>query len=201
MRDEWFIRGEIPMTKSEVRAVSLSKLELNKDSVLLDIGAGTGSVSIEAILCHPVKTVYAFEKKDEAVELLKKNRGKAEISDRKLVITEGIAPEVFPEVFSEQPTHAFIGGSSGNMERLITRLLEINREMRIVVNVIALETLVQVVQLLKEREIEGEIVSVQVARAKQAGDYHLMQGQNPVYVITFGGKYEETDSPAAVCGA
>lgn len=72
MRDEWFIRGEVPMTKSEVRAVSVEKLELSADSVLYDIGAGTGSVSVEAAAFLPEGTVYAIEKKREAVELLKK---------------------------------------------------------------------------------------------------------------------------------
>ena len=60
MRDEWFIRGDVPMTKSEVRAVSLSKLELDENSVLLDIGAGTGSVSVEAALVWKVRGVWAF---------------------------------------------------------------------------------------------------------------------------------------------
>ena len=55
MRDDWFIRGKVPMTKSEVRAVALSKLELGEGSLLWDIGAGTGSVAIEALLCRPIK--------------------------------------------------------------------------------------------------------------------------------------------------
>lgn len=187
MRDEWFIRGEVPMTKSEVRAVSLSKLELGEGSVLLDIGAGTGSVSVEAVLCHPVFAVYAFEKKEEALSLLMKNREKAGVKGERITVMAGSAPEAFPEEFPQNVTHAFIGGSSGSMSRLIDRLLEINKEMRVVINAIALETVSEVLRLLKEREIEAEIVSVQVARAKTAGPYHLMQGQNPVYVISFGG--------------
>ena len=74
MRDELFIRGEVPMTKSEVRAVSVEKLELSPDSVLYDIGAGTGSVSVEAAAFMPEGTVYAVEKKREAVELLEIKR-------------------------------------------------------------------------------------------------------------------------------
>lgn len=200
MRDEWFIRGDVPMTKSEVRAVSLSKLELDRDSVLLDIGAGTGSVSVEAALCHPVKQVYAFEKKDEAAMLFKKNREKAGLSRDRVVLTEGTAPEAFPEHFPERPTHAFIGGSSGNMEAIFERLLHVNGEIRVVVNVIALETVAEVLRLLKERGVDGEIVQLQVAKAKTAGGYHLMQGQNPVYIIAFGGKYGEKNPQTAVCG-
>lgn len=200
MRDEWFIRGDVPMTKSEVRAVSLSKLELDGNSVLLDIGAGTGSVSVEAALCHPVKRVYAFEKREEAAILFKKNREKAGLLSSKVVLIEGTAPEAFPKHFDEPPTHAFIGGSSGNMEALFERLLHINREIRVVLNVIALETLTEVLRLLRERGLEGEIVQLQVAKAKTAGRYHLMQGQNPVYIIAFGGGHGETNSQAAVCG-
>ena len=77
MRDEWFIRGKVPMTKSEVRAVSLSKLELTPESVLADIGAGTGSVSVEAALSWRVKSVWAIEKNREAVELLRQNIARA----------------------------------------------------------------------------------------------------------------------------
>ena len=78
MRDEWFIRGRVPMTKSEVRAVSLSKLELTPEAVLADIGAGTGSVSVEAALSWGVKSVWAMEKNPEAVDLLKQNIARAE---------------------------------------------------------------------------------------------------------------------------
>lgn len=188
------------MTKSEVRAVSLSKLELSKDSVLLDIGAGTGSVSIEAALCHPVGHVYAFEKKEAAAELFRRNLEQAgNIRDR-VTLIEGTAPEVFPEYFQLRPTHAFIGGTTGRMEPLLDRLLSLNSEIRVVINVVTLETLSEVISLLRERKIEGEIVQVHVSKAKIMGGYHLMQGQNPVYVITFGGDHGETNSQTVVCG-
>lgn len=201
MRDEWFIRGETPMTKSEVRAVSLSKLELDRCSVLWDIGSGTGSVSVEAALCHPIKQVYAFEKQPEAIELIKRNRDKAGLLEEKLVIIEGTAPDCFQEVVKTRPSHAFIGGSSGNLEKLIDRLLQINPEIRIVINAIALETVSEVIRILKQNQIEGEIVLVQASRARTAGAYHLMQGQNPVYIISFGGVDGKEDSQATVCSA
>ena len=82
MRDEWFIRGEIPMTKSEVRAVSVSKLELCRDNIVYDIGAGTGSVSVEAALKVPEGHVYAFEQKEEGCALIRANaEGRCEKSD------------------------------------------------------------------------------------------------------------------------
>lgn len=188
MRDEWFIRGEVPMTKAEVRAVSLSKLELDENSVLLDIGAGTGSVCVEALYVHGISRAFAFEKNEEAIGLLVKNREKAGISRERLTVIKGLAPDSFPECFPVLPTHAFIGGSSGRLEVLLKRLLQINSDIRIVVNVIALETLAEVTGLISRQGIEAEIISLQVARARKAGAYHLMQGMNPVYVISLGGK-------------
>lgn len=190
MRDEWFIRGDVPMTKSEVRAISLSKLELYPGSVLWDVGAGTGSVSVEAALTCPNLQIYAFERKQEAIELIKKNCRKA--GTESVTIIEGTAPECFKE--SPQidgmlcPTHAFIGGTAGGMEPILNELLEKNPRMRIVLNVIALESVASILDYLRKRNLEAEIVSVQISKAEKAGRYHLMKGQNPVYIISFGGE-------------
>ena len=198
MRDEWFIRGKVPMTKSEVRAVSLSKLELTPESVLADIGAGTGSVSVEAALSWKVKSVWAIEKNREAVELLRQNIARAERAGAgtiHLLEGEALALLTDPEIRGQfqtghRLTHAFLGGTSGNMKQILEALLSLNPQMRIVINVIALESVAASVAALKDLSIEAEIVSVQTAKAKKAGSYHLMQGQNPVYIISFGGKDE-----------
>jgi precorrin-6Y C5,15-methyltransferase (decarboxylating) len=183
MRDELFIRGEVPMTKSEVRSISISKLELSKDSVLYDVGAGTGSVSIEAALSMAEGTVYAIEKKNEAIELIYKNIEKFSTSN--VIVTEGEAPEALLNL--PVPTHAFIGGTSGNMDSVLDLLLNKNPDIRIVINVIALESLQDVMDWLKKKQIEAEIVHVQISKAKTAGRYHMMMGNNPVYVVSFGG--------------
>jgi precorrin-6Y C5,15-methyltransferase (decarboxylating) len=184
MRDELFIRGTVPMTKSEVRAVSLSKLELNPDSILYDVGAGTGSVSVEASFMVPTGSVYAIEKKHEAIELIQANKEKF-TADR-LVIVEGTAPEALVEL--EVPTHVFLGGTSGAMEEVLNLVLEKNPKVRVVINVLALESISEVLNWLKKHSIPAEIVQVQVSKGKIAGNYHLMMGQNPVYVISFGGE-------------
>lgn len=195
MRDEWFVRGKAPMTKSEVRAVSLSKLELMEDSRIWDIGAGTGSVSVEALYGHPHRAAWAFEKDGEAVKLIKKNREKAGLHN--LTIVEGEAREritglmggAWGDMDKEalSVTHAFIGGSSGGITEIVALLLSINENIRIVINVITLETLCKVTEMLNERKIEAEIVQIQVSYAASAGRYHLMRGLNPVYIISFGG--------------
>lgn len=111
MRDEWFIRGDIPMTKSEVRAVSISKLDLQKSSIVYDIGAGTGSVSVEAALQVPEGHVYAFEQKEEGCALIRANAEKAGVKN--LTVVPGKAPESL--LGYPAPDQVFLGGSSGNM--------------------------------------------------------------------------------------
>ena len=192
MRDEWFIRGKVPMTKGEVRAVSLSKLELKPDSIVWDIGAGTGSVSVEASFQCPLGHVYAFEKNPEAICLIEKNRKKS--GQKNITIVEGLAPESFScldspaLVKARKVTHAFLGGTSGWLDGILDVLLECNPDVRVVINVIALESLTSVITSLTNRKIEPEVVSLTVARSEKIGGHHLMKGQNPVYVISFGGE-------------
>lgn len=187
--DEAFIRGKVPMTKEEVRSISLSKLQLTRNSVIYDVGAGTGSVSVEIAMQAVDGQVYAIEKKPEAVELLYKNKEKFAADN--LTIVEGLAPEACVDL--PVPTHAFIGGSSGNMKEILELLLSKNPKIRVVINCIALESVGEAMNCLKELPFEQvDIAQVQVAKGKKAGSYHLMMGQNPVYVISCQGK-EEAD--------
>ena len=136
MRDEWFIRGKVPMTKSEVRTVSLSKLELYEDCEFWDIGAGTGSVSVEAAVSCPGIHVCAFEYKEEAVELIRANCEKARTEA--VTIVPGKAPETFAQVSVHRPDRAFIGGTTGQMREILDELFRLNPDIRIVINLIAL---------------------------------------------------------------
>ena len=184
MRDEWFIRGKVPMTKSEVRAVSISRLELAPDSVLWDVGAGTGSVSVEASFLLPEGQVYAVEKNPQAVELIRRNREK--FGRDNLTVIPGDAPGALGQL--PDPTHVFLGGSGGRMGEILDLAMGRNPRVRVVINTISLESLGEAVSWLERRKISGEIVSLQTARGRRAGRYHLMEGQNPVYVIAFGGE-------------
>ena len=182
--DTEFLREKVPMTKEEVRTVSLSKLHLEEDSVCYDVGAGTGSVSIEMASRAWNGKVYAIEKKALAVELLKKNREKFAVEN--LEIIEGTAPEALENL--EPPTHAFIGGSSGKMETILRLLLEKNPSVRIVINCIALETVSETLQCLKTLPVkEEEILQISVSKGKSVGNYHMMMGENPIYIISCTG--------------
>lgn len=172
------------MTKSEVRAVSISRLELAPDSVLWDVGAGTGSVSVEASFLLPEGQVYAVEKNPQAVELIRKNREK--FGRDNLTVVPGDAPGALGQL--PDPTHVFLGGSGGRMGEILDLAMGRNPRVRVVINTISLESLGEAVSWLERRKISGEIVSLQTARGRRAGRYHLMEGQNPVYVIAFGGE-------------
>ena len=182
--DEAFIRGKVPMTKEEVRGISLSKLQLTRNSIIYDVGAGTGSVSVEMAMQAVEGRVYAIEKNPEAVELLYKNKEKFAADN--LEIVEGLAPEACVDL--PVPTHAFIGGSSGNMKDILKLLLSKNPGIRVVINCIALESVGEAMNCLNVLPFEQvDIAQVQVAKGKKAGSYHLMMGQNPVYVIAASG--------------
>ena len=181
IKDEEFIRGKAPMTKEEVRTVSLSKLCLAQDSICYDVGAGTGSLSIEMALRAHQGKVWAIEKKEDAVELIHLNKTKFAADN--LEIVEGLAPEALTEL--PAPTHAFIGGSSGNLKEIVKLLIEKNPQVRIVINCITLETVSEALETAKEFGFEeNEIVQLSAARSKVIGRYHMMMGENPIYIIT-----------------
>lgn len=179
--DPIFERGNAPMTKEEIRSISLSKLSLTKNAVVYDVGAGTGSIGLECAMQASDGIVYAIEKKEDALALLKQNQKRLAVSN--LEIISGCAPEVLEML--PAPTHVFIGGSGGNMKEILNCLLKKNPSVRIVINCIAMETVAEVMNFLKERPFAfQEIVQVSVGKSRQIGKYHMMMGQNPVFIMT-----------------
>ncbi len=182
--DHLFQRGEgkkgaIPMTKSEVRAVCLSKLNLTSDAVSWDVGAGTGSVSIEMAHLAPEGQVYAIEKDPDALALLQENL--ACFSACNVTVVAGTAPDACQNL--PAPTHVFLGGSSGNAKAILEMARAKNPRVRIVATAIALESVGELTRCMGDFT-EAEVVSLTVARSRAAGPYHLMTGQNPIYIFT-----------------
>lgn len=183
--DEEFTRGDAPMTKSEVRALSVAKLKLSTDSIVYDVGAGTGSVSVEMALVANEGRVYAIEREDVAADLIEINKRRFKAAN--LEIVRGLAPEALKDL--PAPTHAFIGGSSGNLRQIVERLLEKNPDVRIVINSVTIETMSETLQVVKDLNlVEEEFVNVTIARSRRLGRYHLMTGQNPVYIAVVRGR-------------
>ena len=184
INDDEFIRGNVPMTKSEVRAISMSKLSVSPDSVVWDVGAGTGSVSIECALSAYEGEVFAVEKNPEATALLKENAYKFRTDN--IHIIEGSAPEALEDL--PAPTHVFIGGSSGNLKQIISLILSKNKDAVIVVNTVTLETQAEVSECVKYFGFgEFEAVSAEISRSRKAGSYNLMTALNPVWIFRMRG--------------
>ena len=178
--DEAFERGDVPMTKQEVRAAVLAKLAVRPEDILWDVGAGTGSVSVELALAAPRGRVYAVECRPEGCALIKANREK--FRTRNLVLVEGLAPAALSDL--PAPDAVFIGGSKGSLAAIVDAALDKNPDARICVSAIALETLSAAVAALTAKGRTVQVSQIAVSRAKAMGGLHLMMAQNPIYLIT-----------------
>lgn len=178
--DEAFERGDVPMTKQEVRAAVLAKLAVRPEDILWDVGAGTGSVSVELALAAPRGRVYAVECRPEGCALIKANREK--FRTRNLVLVEGLAPDALSDL--PAPDAVFIGGSKGSLAAIVDAALDKNSDARICVSAIALETLSAAVAALTAKGRTVQVSQIAVSRAKAVGGLHLMMAQNPIYLIT-----------------
>lgn len=191
LSDDEIIRGEVPMTKEEIRALSIRKLALTPGSVLFDIGAGTGSISLESAMTHPDITVFSFERNKEALELLEINRYKFGLSNMKII--PGEAPDSFGTARGDYegaftPTHVFVGGSGKKLGEIIKAVTAMNPKVRIVLNCVTLETLAEITAIAKETNgFEADILQVAVTRYNQRGSYHLADAMNPVFIVTLCG--------------
>lgn len=179
--DELFVRGDVPMTKEEIRAAALSKLRLREDSVVYDIGAGTGSVSIECGLTAKRGKVYAIEKEQDALALIRANVLKFKPGN--VTIVDGTAPDILAGL--PKPDRIFIGGTDGRMDSILDWVAKIDHRIRIVVNAVAVETACEALEGLNGRGFGNiDITGVSVSKGRLAGKKHLMQAQNPIYIIS-----------------
>ena len=181
LADDLFMRSKVPMTKQEVRSVSMSKLMPKATDLIYDIGAGTGSCSVELALIAKQGKVWAFERNPVAVELLGKNKELFGLSNLEIIAGEALGNiKTMPA-----PDCVFVGGSGGDLCEMLDVIYAKNSKCRVVINAITVETLAQVAAYYKEHEDYSlEIVNVFVARGKHLGSYNLMIAQNPVYVMT-----------------
>ena len=180
--DGAFIRDKVPMTKEEVREVSICKLHLHREAVVYDIGSGTGSIAVEMAALSDEIQVYAIEQKKEAVSLIAQNKEKFQLDN--LTVVETRAPEGLSEL--PKATHALIGGSGGNLKEILQTLYHANPTMRVVIHAISMETICKMKEIVSVYPIKNEeMVQIQVSRTKKAGRYHLMQAENPIWICAF----------------
>ncbi len=175
--DDAFVRGNVPMTKMEVRAVLLAKMGTRPGDIVWDVGAGTGSVSVE--LSRTARRVHAIECLPEACELIRKNREK--FCAWNIEVVSGMAPEALEHL--PAPDRIFIGGSRGNLEEIIRAAVMKNPDVRICLTAVTLETLTEAGRVLSSLGREADISLISVSRAEAVGSVHMMKAMNPVYVI------------------
>lgn len=178
--DSAFLRGGVPMTKQEVRAAALAKLAVRPGETFWDVGAGTGSVSVELALAAEGGRVFAAECESEACNLIRANREKFRAWNLKLV--EGRAPAALEAL--PAPDGVFIGGSKGALEEITALALARNSRARICVAAIALETLSAASAALARHGIEAQVTQIAVSRSRPAGRLHLLAANNPIFLIT-----------------
>lgn len=177
--DQLFQRGDVPMTKEEVRTITMAKARLTPGQIIWDVGSGTGSLAVEAALLVPDGTVFAIERNSSAVKLIKVNAslfGAANIT-----VLQGDAPEALRNL--PDPDRVFIGGSGGKMSAIVDLLApRLRPGGRVVINAVTLETLSQALDYFRP-PWEMEIVQVSVTRTRAAGKSNLMSSLNPVFII------------------
>lgn len=179
--DKDFVQGELPMTKQEVRAVTVAKLQLKPNSILIDVGAGTGTIGIECATYISNGKVIGIEKEEKGLETIKENVKKFNLTNYELI--HGRAPEAIPNIAYDR---MFIGGSTGSMKNILEHFIKYSTvDARLVINTITLESLNDTMSLLKEYGFKDiEVVNMMVSRGKKIGPYTMMYGENPIYIIT-----------------
>ena len=181
IEDDEFATVKKLITKQEVRAVTLAKLQLQNDLVLWDIGAGSGSVSIEASNLMPGGKLFAVEKNPQCVAYLRDNLSK--FSARNVKLVEAEAPEGLEDL--PDPDRVFIGGAGGNLDEILTCADErLKPGGKIVLNAVTLDTLTKAVELLEYHGYQVEVVCINVARTRPLTEFKLFEAQNPIYIIS-----------------
>lgn len=182
LKDEDFLRDQVPITKEEVRKLVISQLELAPDSIVYDIGAGTGSIAIQAAMMSPDITVYAVDCKESAVNLIQRNLSHFNI--RNVHLRKTCAPKGFQEFPAADC--AFIGGNKGELIDILCELQWINPKMRIVMTAVSMESIVEMQNVLKLFSVtDVSVTQVSVSKVKELGSYHMLQANNPVFIFAF----------------
>ena len=170
------------MTKFNIRSLSIAHLQIEKGDKFLDIGGGTGSVSIEAALQGAEVSTVEFN--EEASSLILENAKKFGV---KINIILGKAPEALlsAEYKDLQFDKCFIGGSGGELNTVMDMVFASKKHPTIVISAITLETVAQISDILKkakEYDYDTDVTAINVSKSKEVGPYNMMIAQNMVFI-------------------
>ena len=180
MRNSDFITGRVPITKEEVRAVSIMKLDLTNAKRFIDVGAGTGSVTVEAAYNYPNLEVIAIEKNDNALNLINQNIMKFNLNNVEVIKAYA------PIDISAQVDAIFFGGTDNKLyEILLWSKDKLVPGGRLVANFIIVDTFYKTLNLLKEYGFENIDVSVMnISKLEKLGRGEYFKPLNPIYIIS-----------------
>lgn len=180
--DEDFIRGKVPMTKQEIRILTIAKARLSSEDVVYDIGAGTGALSVEAARQVMRGHVYALERHQEGVQLIRANAEKFQVHNLTVLETEAPAGiETLPYCDC-----VLIGGSGSRLRPILEAVDgKLRKGGRILLNCITIQTLSEAIDFFRAHSagFRYETIQVQVNRLRQIGPYDMAQAQNPIYIL------------------
>lgn len=180
--DAEFIRGKVPMTKQEIRILTIAKAGIRPGDMVLDVGAGTGSLSCEAAMqAGEDGMVYAIERNPEGIGLIEANAEKFGLDNIQIIHAEAPAGmEELPRLDA-----VLIGGSGKRLEPILDRAGELLKTGgRIVLNCITVQTLMQCLNYMRASELyKYETVQVQVNRWEQVGSYDMAKAANPIFIV------------------
>jgi cobalt-precorrin-6B (C15)-methyltransferase len=181
--DEYFDRmDKVPITKEEIRSIIISKLRLKEEYISIDVGCGSGSISIEMAL-QTKTTVYAIDMDKNAIDLTSENVEKFGL-EKKINIIHGLAQDVLP--YLPKVDAIVIGGTTGDTEKIISLAIErLNSGGRLVVTSILFETIYKTLKALEDSQLSQiDISQVTIAKSKKTTSGTMMISRNPVVVFS-----------------
>ena len=179
--DEHFQRGDVPMTKQEIRVYLMAQAMIQPQDVIWDIGAGTGSLTVESALRASAGQVVAVEVEAEACELVRKNSAQFHLPN--VTVVQAKAPQGLAEL--PDPDVVFVGGSGGNLRQILTEAAQRLRPGgRLIVTAVLVETLQETLQYTDSLTgFAVESCGLQITRVQPVGRRHMLKALNPIYVV------------------
>ncbi len=180
--DEDFVRGKVPMTKREIRILTLANANIGVNDYIVDVGAGTGSISIEAALIATGGHIFALERNSDAIHLIKQNAERFSVKNISIINAE--APDglhLIPRI-----DVAIIGGSGGFLQEILQAIdAKLKTGGRIVMNFITVQSLAMCLNWFKNHtDYKYSAIQVQINRLKNLGFYDMAEAINPVHIVT-----------------